>query len=287
MCSVCGSAHHVTHAQRQRVDPTQTVLLRRAFEREMSRRFRELAKMMLERLVMLELATNAVDLRRKDEKVKSFMAWLRRAQSKKILGIEYGTPVESASSQAWMNVYIRSAYHKGISRSASKIKQAGAQVEQSWVDAAFSRPIHAERAGLIFTRAFTDLAGVTEAMDQRISRVLTQGIIEGRGMRDIGRELNKTVKQLGAARAHRIARTEVIAAHAEATLSGYEEAGAEGVEVEAEFSTSRDNKVCPKCKSLEGKVFLMKKARGMIPVHPNCRCAWSPVIRDARGRILR
>ena len=33
---------------------------------------------------------------------------------------------------------------------------------------------------------------------------------------------------------------------------------------------------CPQCLVLDGTVFTVKEARGIIPRHPNCRCAWIP-----------
>jgi SPP1 gp7 family putative phage head morphogenesis protein len=61
----------------------------------------------------------------------------------------------------------------------------------------------------------------------------------------------------------------------------------EGVTVDAEYTTADDNKVCPKCRQLEGNVYTIDEARGIIPVHPNCRCAWNPVVRDPSGVALR
>jgi hypothetical protein len=42
--------------------------------------------------------------------------------------------------------------------------------------------------------------------------------------------------------------------------------------------------VCEKCQDLEGKVFTTEEARGVIPVHPNCRCCWVSVIEKAPAR---
>ena len=63
-----------------------------------------------------------------------------------------------------------------------------------------------------------------------MSRTLAQGIAEGRGMRDLSRTLAERV-DVGTTRARVLVRTEVIGAHAEATLNSYTEAGLEGAEV--------------------------------------------------------
>ena len=84
-----------------------------------------------------------------------------------------------------------------------------------------------------------------------------------------------------------LTRTEVINAHAEATLNSYVEAGLEGVTVNAEYTTAGDDKMCPKCVALQGRPYTIDEARGLIPQHPNCRCAWSPVVVDPQGVVLR
>jgi SPP1 gp7 family putative phage head morphogenesis protein len=105
-------------------------------------------------------------------------------------------------------------------------------------------------------------------------------------MRDLSRTLAERV-DVGIKRARVLTRTEVISAHAEATLNSYTEAGLEGVEIDAEFSSTDDNKRCPKCADLERRVYTIAEARGVIPVHPNCRCAFVPVVRDPSGVVLR
>ena len=136
---------------------------------------------------------------------------------------------------------------------------------------------------MIYTRAFSDLDGITKTMDQKISRILAQGSGEGRAPLDIAKKINDRVKKIGITRSRLIARTEIISAHAEASLNAYEEAGIEGVEVEVEFTTAGDDVVCPECDVLSGKSFTIAESRGVIPVHPNCRCAWSPVVVNGSG----
>jgi len=220
------------------------------------------------------------------DKIDGFMAWLKQMQAEGILEIQIGTPLTQAAGTAWQNVYIESAYRKGVADAAGRLRESGARVEGSWVTAAFDRPIHADRVALAYSRAFSDLAGVTDAMDAQISRVLAQGLSEGRGPMYIARQMVNRVDKIGIARARIIARTEVIRAHAEATLNSYTEAKVEGVNVMAEFSTSLDNAVCPECAALEGKEYTMEQARGLIPVHPRCRCAYLPVVRAPENLAL-
>ena len=277
-----------------RVDPTKTVTLRTRYERDLVRRFRAVAAAIRKAVGDDDLlAVNDVrpparfDFKRDPEKVSDFMDWLRRMTADGILEVREGTPQRSAASRSWQNVYLRSAYQKGLAQAAGQMERAGAVVEATFVDAGFYRPIHADRVGLIYTRAFSDLKGITDAMDQKISRVLAQGIAEGVGPRVIAKRITDQVEGIGIVRARMLARTEVIRAHADATLNSFKEAGLEGVKVLVEFATAGDSKVCPRCAELDGKVFKIAEAEGLIPVHPNCRCAFVPAVDDMRGVTLR
>lgn len=45
--------------------------------------------------------------------------------------------------------------------------------------------------------------------------------------------------------------------------------------------TAGDDKVCPTCEDIaEGGPYLIDEARGLIPAHPSCRCAFDPVDDD-------
>jgi len=50
------------------------------------------------------------------------------------------------------------------------------------------------------------------------------------------------------------------------------------VKKEVELSTAGDERVCATCEGLEGETYTIDEARGVIPLHPLCRCSWIPVI---------
>lgn len=191
--------------------------------------------------------------------------------------------MSNAARASWMNTYIDTAYSKGVRDAVGKMKKGGASIAETWTNQAFFRPIHADRLGLIYTRAYSDLDGITKTMDQQISRILAQGIGEGRGPAELARQINERVEKIGVTRARVLARTEIVSAHAEASLNAYEEAGIENVEVEAEWTTAGDNAVCPICEAMEGKIYSISEARGLIPNHPGCRCSWSSIVVGGTG----
>lgn len=297
-CS-CGHAHGtLTVHQERRRDPTMTKTLRRKFEAEFYRRLRRIKGLIRREIVERDgfglrnrsLQTNRgrFEFTRSDEKVGAFMQWLNQMQRDELFTVRAGTPIAAAARQEWTHLYIESAYRSGLNQAAARMRAEGASVADEWVLEAFNRPIHADRVGLLYTRAYEELQGVTAAMDQQISRVLAQGIADGIGARDLARQLNDRVDKIGITRARMIARTEVISSHAEASLNAYEEAGAEGVEIEAEWSTADDGLVCELCEAAaENGPYTLDEAHGMIPLHPNCRCAFIPKVKNPSEVVLR
>lgn len=304
-CLCCNDSLPVLDVKR--IDPTGTLTVRGSFEQSLVGRFNRLKTLVSQSIVQndafglkaqqigdsaanpgIVMDAQAVPPRsfsfeRPADKVDRFMSWLNQAQDDGILEVQQGSTMSSAARSSWMNTYIDSAYTKGIRDAAAKMRKGGANIANSWVEQSFFRPIHADRLGLIYTRAYSDLDGITKTMDQQISRILAQGIGEGRGPADIARQINERIDKIGITRARVLARTEIVSAHAEASLNAYEEAGLEGVEVEAEFTTAGDNAVCPECDALAGKVFTIAESRGMIPVHPSCRCSFSPIVVGGTG----
>lgn len=276
-----------------RYDPTNTGLIRRRFEAEISRKMRALAKAVRafvgtgDELGLAELKTNAgFRYKSSSERINAFRSWLDRQQKKGLLEVKKGP--DWSGDKAWSDLYIESAYKKGLQSSANNLKAAGADVADSWVQDGFFRPLHADAAGLIYTRTFNELKGISDQMASRMSGILAQGMIDGKGPMAIAREMTENIKGISRARARTIARSEVISAYNESSLNAYEEAGVMEVDVLVEFATAGDNKVCQKCQELEGQTFSLEKSRGMIPVHPNCRCAWIPKLgSDFRGVVLK
>lgn len=214
------------------------------------------------------------------------MLWLQEQEIAQGLDVQRGADIASSAERAWSATYVQAAYVRGLNQAAARLRASGAVVEQRWLNAAFRRPIHADRLGIAYTRVFTELRGITDAMDQQISRVLAEGLASGAAPATIARAIIDRVGRVGITRARMLARTEVINAHADATLNTYLEAGLEGVEVVAEWLTAAD--ACPVCVALEAQgPYSIEEARGMIPAHPNCRCAWAPQVVNGSGIELR
>ena len=306
-----------------RYDPTRTLTLRNRFVSDMNRRFREVRGEIRRAVVdqdvfglrngdspgengwgvLTNVQRRAFDFPRSQDKVGAFMNWLEDLGDQRILQISAGTrqQIGEAVDQAWTNIYIEDTYKRGVQRARYEMTRAGYDVptiaESGGWQAVMGMPMHADRLGLLYTRTFTELKGVTDAMDQQISRVLAQGLADGDHPSLLARKLNATISGKGIGelgltdtlgryipaerRARMIARTEVIRAHHQASIQEYRNWQVEGVRVQAEWRTAGDEQVCPDCEAMHEEVFTLEEIQNKIPAHPNCRCFALPV--EARG----
>ena len=296
------------------MDPTRTTSLRNAFARALRKRFNELARVIRQAVadedifgLQTGLNITAFSLTppgpgvfafpRSADKVDAFMKWLQLQTDKGILQtIELqrsGVGVESA----WTNTYIQDSYKRGVLRARYEMQRAGYSIpsiaETGGIDIALGgNPFHVDRLGLLYTRVYSELKGITGAMEQQISRVLAQGIGDGDNPRLLARKLVSTINGTGMGdlgirdtlgrfiparrRAEILARTEIVRAHHQATIQEYKNWGVEGVRVRVEWSTADDERVCDRCSGLQGQTFTLEEIEGMIPLHPQCRCLALP-----------
>jgi SPP1 gp7 family putative phage head morphogenesis protein len=136
-------------------------------------------------------------------------------------------------------------------------------------------PMQPEALRWLKTRIGWAAAEVGEETASLLANQLALGFEAGESMADIAVRVKSTFGFCSDVRALRIARTEIIMASNEGALWGYE--SSEVVE-KAEFYAALDERVCEDCMDLHGQTFKLDDAHGIIPVHPNCRCCWLPVI---------
>lgn len=285
-------------ANQLKLDPTKTTTLRNSFYRDIKRRFRRLKIEVVDLIdtqdalglkedplvVMDNSRRNIWRFKSSPEKQKAFREWLKEMVDAGIL------EVSKHRNRPWLAEYIESSFKKGLSKSYRDVnKKAPGKTEEWYIGAhdEFVRsslwaPETTDKLELMFTRSFDKLKGITDEVSNQLSIILTSGLADGRGPKEIAREISKTIDTIAPKRALTIARTEIIYAHAEGQLQAFEKMGIEEVGVEAEWSTAKDDRVCPLCAPLEGMVIPVSKAHGLIPRHPNCRCAWVPALKNQK-----
>jgi len=291
--------------------PTKTLTLRNAFVSDMNRRFKALTKVIKEAIVdqdcfglsvsvYAELQPpyyQAFNFPRVQAKVEAFMAWLKIQEERGILETFHSLRTGVSIEEAWTNIYIADSYKRGVARARYEARRSNYEVPtietSGGIDAIMSVPFHIDRVGLVFTRAFSELQGITALMDTKISQVLAQGLVDGDGAALIARKLLAVINGSGLGdlgitdsvgrfipalrRARTLARTEIIRAHHLANVQEYMNWGILGVQVMAEFSTAGDDRVCTECAGYHGNIYTLKEVEFMIPVHPNCRCIALPI----------
>lgn len=239
------------------------------------------------------LVTNAPDRWRfntTSEQVKAFQLWLRKQMK--------GLLVSKTEEALWKR-YIEDGLRKGAGRAFDDVSKPYAKgyakdestkdfysgSKEQFLRDSFRQPVAKEKVKLLAGRTFDDLVGVTEVMSTQMTRTLTDALVQGKGPREVARDLNKKVDGIGQARALVISRTELIRAHAEGQLTAMELLGVEEVGIAVEWHTSHRYSVdkrgnplspCELCIPMEGVILKLSEAHGMIPRHPNCMCSWIP-----------
>jgi SPP1 gp7 family putative phage head morphogenesis protein len=275
-----------------RADPTRTAGLRRAFAAVLLKRFNRLRASII-RTVDAEdsfglkprsIAFNESWRYLSDpEKVRAFRSWLEK---------EIGDLILNRSLNELLQKYVEEGFKKGAGRAFTQVRGTGDSdfyngSQAEFLRSAFGQPVAIEKVQLLLDRVFTDLKGVTDAMATAIQRALLDGLVQGKGPREIARDLAKHVDNIGKRRAELVARTTVISVHAEGQLIALKNLGVDEVGVLVEWLTAGDGRVCVLCSDMEGKTFTIEEASGKIPMHPACRCAFAPSVKAAKAKLAK
>lgn len=216
--------------------------------------------------------------RTRADQLAAFQAWLKERFARELLGrdeealwiryVEEG--LRLGAGRAWEDVTkvrrVRFRPGQGLFTQDSKAE---------FLRQAFAQPVAVDKVKLLAGRAFDELEGVTAAMALRLQRTLADGLVQGKGPRELARLLAAEVDGFGRSRALTLARTELVRAHAEGQLLALERLGVERVGVAVEWAVTKgrdgkpDAKVCPLCRPLDGVVLSLQEAAGLLPRHPS------------------
>ncbi|GAH67534.1 unnamed protein product, partial [marine sediment metagenome] len=169
-------------------DPTRTTLLRRKCIADMTRRFKKVSRAIQKLIVeddALGLVTSqpmvfsqerqAWRFRSDANKIKAYRVWLQQQIDAEIL-----TPVRGISGKPWLAPYIESSYKKGALRAYTDTHAEALAEDVTFYEGgkaeflrqSFGAPEALSKIELLYTRAFDELKGVTDAMGQQMSRTL-------------------------------------------------------------------------------------------------------------------
>lgn len=283
---------------RRRDEPTLTKGLRQSYSADLYKRFRALKGIIRETVAAndaLRLASPRNQIGRlaspigdfqaeqNPEKKSAFLRWFRNAVREDAL--ETLSDGRVRRGEHWTAKYVRAAWQKGVDMADGVLKRFASQqgvsvvgpegvgrvgsIQQVW-----NMPIETDTLELLYTRHYEALEGITTALDREISRVLTDGFVEGVGPYEMARRLNDRVDAIAITRARTLARTETIRTANIAATDRYEQAGVQRVEV----LVANDDRTCEICRPKDGGVLTVAEARGEDgPLyHPSCRCTIAP-----------
>lgn len=283
-----------------RSDPSRCATTRRVFAAEVRRHFAVLRRS-LRRLIVDDdafgLTPDSLQGRWRffpdHDKMEAFQTWLEAVVRQAIL---------SPSGEPWWQRHVASAYAKGLNRAFDDVRKPvlHGSGEISGARAEFLRQVLSDRPApssfsvnarhgirdhtgrfvnkkilALSQRLAVELKGATDAMAQKIARALIAGMERGDSVKAIAGAIDAAVN-VGMRRALLIATTEVTRAQAEGQLDGMEAMGMMAVKLVAEWRTT--GTACPACAKMDGRTFDLVKARGLIPQHPSCACAWAVVV---------
>ena len=108
------------------------------------------------------------------------------------------------------------------------------------------------------------------ALRDRLSEMLTNGIIQGRSVRVLAKDLEELLIDPSAANALRLMRTEMNRVQTETQMQSFRDNGYR----QYMFISTEDSRTCSQCAHLNGEIFDVDDPEALKPPqHPNCRCS--------------
>lgn len=290
-------------AQQPMLDPTKTAAIRRKFIRELSRRFALLKSRLYELIIvedafglkpveqpfttnayLLDLSMLAPDIvlttcnqrwkfKNNTGKVAAFRDWLS-GQLNEVTGDIANNPHQGPHSS-----FLQEAYRRGLARGYDDVGSGsydGGKLR--FVTDIAAKGDRIDNQDLISSRFHSDLDSIIQQTKATLTRSVADDLVRDLPLSAIVDNLTERVDKVAIIRAATAADTEITRAHAEGQLDSFEELGVDNVTVAAEWITQEG--ACPLCLPLNNVVLSVTEARGMIPRHARCKCAWVPVNED-------
>lgn len=264
--------------QSRRNEPSSTATLRDRYQADLYKRFQTVKGLVRETVTghdALRLSATLASARRDFAfesdagKEAAFQDWFEGALDDEVLEpLDRGQVLQGRHYTAQ---YVRASSRQGAEYAARQLRQEGYEVSTEEIARSFENGVHNEKLRTLYLRNYSALDGITDYADQEISRVLSEGIAAGENPRVMARTLNDRVG-VATTRARTMARTETMHAHHVHAGTRYEEAGVEKVEI-------LTYQPCAQCQDLaDGGPYPVKEIAQILPTHPRCVCAPSPVL---------
>jgi len=187
-----------------------------------------------------------------------FVMWLREQ-----LNDEFLTVVGPDRNQ-----FIEKAYLAGLRQANGQLRDLDISFIPDAAPSVVDRPIHQAALRELFTRTYQNLESVASDVADAVRDELLSGFQAGKGPDAIARSLTDRVDSIGKHRATMIARSEVINAHSESTLTRVDEiqddVGGTLATTHGDWDAANDARVCKFCHALDGVRLETSEMRGTV-----------------------
>lgn len=247
-------------------DPTATLTLRNQYSAATRRRFDA-----LRRATVAYIRDSFAQIRAMGP--LAFTYWLNVQIDRLILEVERDVAGAILTASNWQLPFVETAFLRGVAFADRQLSGSGfITIPLEFLGI---RPYGAEIEAAL-ARNFADLQNITQEMSRQVELEIgaaSDWLTMAAGAAD-------RIEKVGRTRGETMSRTMVIWAFAEATLTRYAAAGIGMVTGLVELVTAGG--ACPLCLGLRG-VYTIEQARGLLPRHPRCRCAWTPYLGSRVG----
>lgn len=267
--------------------PVRMATTQDAFRKELERRLRALAGALRETIVSnnaLELPITQPGEREVTQqempeaaqdfdfetrtRLEAFSTWWNEQTDKTFL--EPLDREDVGQGKHYSAAHIDRGYERGIKWADTRSREFGVDVPDVEVSSVIQRPVHQEAVETLYTRTYGELKTADARLENSMARILTDEVQAGRNSREIGDMMADELRTIRRSDARRIARSEVMNAHVQATGTRYNELGVEWAGI-----VTYDP--CEKCEAFQaGAPYRISEVRAALPVHPNCVCGMVP-----------
>lgn len=271
-----------------RRDPTRTTTLRNRYVRDVRTRYGRLAKLITKTIVDNDAlvlnpgparpfgnadAAERFDVRTDEDRVAEFDRWLTAV----IAAVFF--------NDIWWRSYVRQAYSRGLTTANRELRAVGMEQLFSDPNIILGQPAFASRLRALVNQSQREMVINTTYMRELLVTILSRQLLNGQtDAAAINDLMQQQLTRVGERRMVTAVRTETVGVWNSGFLDLAAAAGIAYVTAEVEFVTADDGRVCKQCEGLEGSIYTLVEARGVIPVHPSCRCRWRLVIPKGRRR---
>jgi hypothetical protein len=225
---------------------------------------------------------------------ENYQPWLEKPSArlmrtetmlKKVVEEELVTPVD------WLSALITAAVGRGVARAGKELAMAHGGLDIR------------EVSHLLSASVILELQGISAETSRRVLRSVVKAMVTMRTPQELMKEVRITLERVTRSRLITLVNTETVRAVNAGKLLAYKAGGVKLVGVEPEYYpaelfhtdhkhrshgglwkdelvnvlTAGDELVCEECDDIAaGGPYEIDEAHGLIPAHPNCRCAFVP-----------